>query len=227
MTYTLLTANPVSGVGLFELFLQSFDAFTVLLLLGSIVAVAVIFRCVMEVRSANILPVESERRIRQLLRDGKLEELESFVERDGAFVSKVVHAALSSPGTSPTSARDAAELAASEQCAGWFRKIDPLSVIGNLGPLLGLAGTVWGMIYAFTSLGQTGGQASAAALSAGIAKALFHTLLGLMLAVPSLAVYGVYRSRVDQLCNRALIISAELVEMLPARGARAATKGNA
>ena len=226
MIYTLSASNPASGVGLFDLFLQSFDAFTVLLLLGSIIAVAVIFRCVMEVRAENVLPVESERRIRQFLRDGKLDELEAFVSSDNAFVSKVVHAAIISPGTSPTSARDAAELAASEQCASWFRKIDPLSVIGNLGPLLGLAGTVWGMIYAFTSLGQTGGQASAAALSAGIAKALFHTLLGLLLAVPSLTVYGIYRSRVDQLCNRALLISAELVEMLPVRTGKS-SKGNA
>ena len=204
-----------SGVGLFDLFKQSFDLFTVLLLIGSLVSVTVIVRCVMQITADAILPIESERRIRQNLAVGKLDELEVFVSTDDAFVSRVVHAAMTAPAGTRRSGREQAELVASEQCGNWFRKVEPLSIIGNLGPLLGLAGTVWGMIYAFTSLGSSGGQASAAALSSGIAKALFHTLLGLMLAVPSLLVYGFYKAKVDRLCTRALVISSELVDSLP------------
>ena len=204
-----------SGVGLFDLFKQSFDLFTVLLLIGSMVSVTIIVRCVMQITADAILPIESERRIRQNLAVGKLDELEVFVSTDEAFVSRVVHAAMTAPAGTKTSGREQAELVASEQCGNWFRKVEPLSIIGNIGPLLGLAGTVWGMIYAFTSLGSSGGQASAAALSSGIAKALFHTLLGLMLAVPSLLVYGFYKAKVDRLCTRALVISSELVDALP------------
>ena len=204
-----------SGVNLFDLFRQSFDLFTILLLLGSLVSVTVIIRCFMQITHDAILPVESERRIRQHLAAGKIDELASFVASDSSFIARVLHAALGTPSGTRTAAREQAELAASEQCANWFRKLEPLSIIGNLGPLLGLAGTVWGMIYAFTSLTITGGQANAAALSTGIAKALFHTLLGLMLALPSLLVYGFYRSKVDKLCTRALVISSELVDALP------------
>lgn len=210
-----------TGMGLQALFLQSFDLFTALLVLGSVVAGAVAVRAVLEVRTGVILPVESERTIRRLSREGQRAELGAFVERDGAFVSRVVRAALSVPasgdaGEDRAARREAAELAASEECAGWFRRIEPLNVLGNLGPLLGLAGTVWGMVIAFASLGQSGGQANPATLSVGIAKALFHTLLGLMLALPALTVFGFYRTRVDKLCNRALTLSAELVEGLPA-----------
>jgi len=210
-------AGGVGGVSLRELFVQSFDLFSVLLIVGSIYAVTVIVRCAMEVRAVNILPDESERRIRQHLRDGRVDELRDWVERDGGFVSRVVRAALAAPGGTRSAGREAAELAASEECGRWFRAIDPLNVVGNLGPLLGLAGTVWGMIIAFAALGQTGGQATPAALSSGIAKALFHTLLGLMLAVPSLLAFGFYRARVDRLCTRAMVLSAELVAMLPLR----------
>jgi biopolymer transport protein ExbB len=111
--------------------------------------------------------------------------------------------------------REAAELAASEESARWFRKIDVLSVIGNLGPLVGLAGTVYGMILAFTSLGDSGGQAGPGDLSLGISKALFHTLLGLCLAIPCLLMYGLYRGVVDRLCTRGIILTAEILEMLP------------
>lgn len=216
-------APSAGGVGLFELFKQSFDLFTVLLVLGSIVSVTVIVRCITQITADAILPVESERRIRQHLASGKMDDLQNFVAADQSFLSRVIHAALAAPGGTRQSAREQAELVASEECANWFRRLEPLSIIGNLGPLLGLAGTVWGMIYAFTSLGSSGGQASAAALSSGIAKALFHTLLGLLLAVPSLLVFGFYKAKVDRLCTRALVISSELVDALPLPESRAST----
>jgi biopolymer transport protein ExbB/TolQ len=75
------------------------------------------------------------------------------------------------------------------------------------------------MVIAFSALGQAGGQASPATLSLGISKALFHTLLGLLLAVPALAVFGMYRGIVDRLCNRALVVAGSLIELLPASAA--------
>jgi biopolymer transport protein ExbB/TolQ len=110
--------------------------------------------------------------------------------------------------------REAAELSASEESARWFRKIDLLNVIGNLGPLVGLAGTVWGMILAFTSLGDSGGNAGPAQLSLGISKALFHTLLGLCVAIPCLAAYGVYRGIVDRLCTRGIVMASDILEAI-------------
>src|SRR5262249_11624134 len=75
-------------------------------------------------------------------------------------------------------------------------------------------GTVYGMILAFTSLGEAGGQTQAANLSLGISKALFHTLLGLCLAIPCLAVFGVYRSLVDRICTRGMLVASELLETM-------------
>ncbi len=217
-----LASAPAAGISLQDLFWQSRDLFTLLLVLGSVAAGAFIVRVVLEVRKGAVLPEDSQRTIRRLIQGGKTHELSSFVERDGSFVSRVVRAALRSVGGDRASMRDAAELAASAECAALFRKIEPLNILGNLGPLLGLAGTVWGMVIAFAALGQAGGQANPAVLSMGISKALFHTLLGLMLAVPALTVFGFYRSVVDKLCNRAMAISAELVELLPERAATGA-----
>lgn len=211
-------ADGGGGVRLRELFIQSFDLFTVLLVVGSIIAVAIIVRCLMEVRASLVLPASAEAKVRALIAAGQLDELRGWAARDRAFISRVMHAALSAPGGDRASMREAGELAASEECARLFRRIDLLNVIGNLGPLLGLAGTVWGMIIAFAALGETGGQATPAALSSGIAKALFHTLLGLLLAVPALTFYGFFRGRVDRICNQGLMLSAELVDLLPERG---------
>ncbi len=207
---------PAAGASITELFIGSRDAFTYLLVLGSVAAVTVIIRAMFQVRTANVIPsAHRGGSAGASIRENKIGELRGFVERDDAFLSVVLRAALTAPRLDRASRREAAELAASEQCSIWFRKIEPLNVIGNLGPLLGLAGTVYGMIIAFHSLGQSGGQANPATLSLGISKALFHTLLGLMLALPALTVFGFYRGIVDRLCTRAMVIASELVEALP------------
>lgn len=224
-------APEAPRVTLRELFLQSFDLFTILLVIGSLAGWTIIIICLIEIRKSNICPDEPAQIITQLARGGRWGDLRAFVAEDDAMVSRVVRAGLNAPGDDMNSVRESAELAASEEASRWFRKIEPLNVIGNLGPLLGLAGTVWGMIIAFAALGQTGGQASPATLSLGISKALFHTLLGLLLAVPCLTVFGFYRSQVDRLCTRAMATAAELIELLPAdprtRGATQATTSTA
>jgi biopolymer transport protein ExbB len=140
------------------------------------------------------------------------------VEEDDSLVAAAIRAALGRPASRATM-REAAEMATSENIATWFRRIEPLNIIGNLAPLVGLAGTVWGMIIAFTSLGMAGGHAGPADLSLGISKALFHTLLGLCLAIPCLVVFGFYRGIIDRHCTRGMVIASELVEKLPAEDA--------
>lgn len=208
-------AAAPGSFSLWSLFAQSFDLFTVALVAGSLVGIGVIARCLLEVRQRKVLPRGRNNHLRDLAREGKLESLRDQTERDDSFVGATARAASTAPlGAPPGARRDAAELVASEQCARLFRTIEPLNLLGNLGPLIGLAGTVWGMILAFTSLGETGGQAGAADLSLGISKALFHTLLGLLLAIPCLAAYGVLKARVDRLCNRGMILAGEIVDLL-------------
>lgn len=207
-------AQAPAATGIWTLFVQSFDFFTVILLAGSVAAGAYIFRSMIEVRPGAIIPADRLKATTEMIRQGRFGELKGYVDRDRSFLSRVLSAALNQGGTRE-SMREAAELAASEQIAHWFRKIEPLNIIGNLGPLVGLAGTVWGMILAFTTLGQAGGQAGPSDLSLGISKALFHTLLGLCLAIPCLLVFGFYRSIVDRHCTRAMVLAAEMVEKLP------------
>lgn len=209
-------AGTASGFGLWGLFTQSFDVFTVLLVAGSVLALTVVFSCVLDVRAGRIIPKDSTGRITDLSQAGRWDDLRDFVARDESYVGRVIRAAMAAARFSDRDGvREAAELAAAEESARWFRRIELLNVIGNLGPLIGLAGTVWGMILAFTSLGEAGGQAGPTDLSLGISKALFHTLLGLCLAIPCLLAFGIYRSIVDRICTRGMALSGTIVEKLP------------
>ena len=204
------------GFGIWELFAASFDLFTVLLVLGSLAAVWLIVKCIIEIRPASISSKKTSARIARLIDQGNFAELRRLVDTDTALASVIVREAIAQSARGRDAMRDAAEVAASVECSRWFRKIEPLNIIGNLGPLIGLAGTVWGMIIAFNALGVEGGQAGPATLSEGISKALFHTLLGLMLAIPCLLIFGIYRGVVDRICNRAMADAARFVERLPA-----------
>jgi biopolymer transport protein ExbB len=214
---------PGGQVGLFGLFLQSFDFFTVLLLLGSASAVTLIASCVFDIRRTRIIPDRSVKRLGQLIDHGRLGELRAFLKTDSSFPARVVAAAIAQEKVGTEAMRESAELAASEECARWFRRIEPLNVLGNIGPLVGLAGTVWGMILAFSALSDAGGSAMVGELAPGISKALFHTLLGLLLAIPCLLVFGLYRSIIDRICTHAMVLSSDFVdkviELVGANGA--------
>jgi biopolymer transport protein ExbB len=179
---TLAQASPPAGsMGLWDLFRQSFDLFSVVLMIGSLASVAIIFSCLLEVRERNILPKASVDRINDLVAGGRWDDLRSFLDLDDSFVGRVIRIAFKSSGKGRDSMREATELAAAEESARWFRRIELLNLIGNLGPLVGLGGQPCGAWCSPSPpLGATGGQAGPSDLSLGISKALFHTLLGLL-----------------------------------------------
>ena len=118
--------------------------------------------------------------------------------------------------------KEAMETTVGEQTAEQFRKIEYLNIIGNLGPLLGLLGTVLGMIEAFSAMQAAGAAgASPAQLAGGISTALTHTFLGLMLAIPCLAAFGILRTLVDRLTTQAALIAEELLLMMKPSEAKA------
>lgn len=211
-------------MGLWPLFIQSFDLFSIVLILGSVAAVAIIVRNLFDVRAAVIAPTKSLERVADLCRANRLAELEHAIADDKTFIGDTLRPALAARGAAnggtTVGGRDAmheaANLGASEAHARWSRRVEPLAIIGNLAPLVGLAGTVWGMILAFASLSAAGGRASPTELSLGISKALMHTLLGLMLAIPALAFAAFFRARIERAIGRAIVVCAEAVDRLAA-----------
>ena len=172
-------------------------------------------------RPSVIMPQRTIETIREMIAQRRFKELIDFTESDPSFVSRALNPALKR-APSFNSMKEAMETAIGEQTADQFRKIEYLNIIGNLGPLLGLLGTVIGMIDAFLALNASGGNASPATLAFGISKALVHTMLGLLLAVPCLAAFGILRTLVDKYTVRASMIAEELLLMIKPVEARPA-----
>jgi biopolymer transport protein ExbB len=177
-------------------------------------------------RPSVIMPQRTIDIIREMIAQRRFKELIDFTETDPSFVSRALNPALKR-APSFNSMKEAMETAVGEQTADQFRKIEYLNIIGNLGPLLGLLGTVIGMIDAFLALNASGGNAQPAVLAFGISKALVHTMLGLMLAVPCLAAFGFLRTMVDKYTVRASLIAEELLLMIKPAEARPVPPGMA
>jgi biopolymer transport protein ExbB len=111
----------------------------------------------------------------------------------------------------------ALEDALAEQSARLFRKVEYLSVIGNIAPMVGLLGTVTGMIIAFQQVASTQGSAGAADLAEGIYQALVTTVVGLIIAIPSLGAFAIFRNRIDELVAEAAYMAQHVFAPLKRR----------
>jgi biopolymer transport protein ExbB len=185
-----------------------------LLTLASIAGVALAIDAMLNLRESKIAPLQSTERIRKLIEDRDYRQLLDFTAADRSFVSRALYAAIRRAHLKYAAMRDGLESSVGEQTSDMFRRIEPLNVIGNIGPLLGLLGTVLGMIMAFYQLKETHGTPDVEKLSLGISTALWHTFFGLFVAIPCLVVYGFYRTRADKIATRAALVAEELLEEL-------------
>src|SRR4051812_38566935 len=209
------------GIGdLVKLVLGNIDFVFIIILALSVTGLTLIIQGFIKNRASVFLPEESTNHIRDLIGQKKFKELIEFTETDPSFASRALNPALKR-APSFSSMKEAMETAIGEQTAEQFRKIEYLNIIGNLGPLLGLLGTVLGMMEAFDAMNKAGGNASPAQLAGGISKALAHTFLGLFLAVPCLAAFGVLRTLVDRLTVRGALVAEELLLMVKPQETRA------
>jgi len=179
--------------------------------LCSIASVALIIEHAITIRRIVIVPELSVAQIKTMFDERRFREALEFCQNDPSFVAGVVHAGLVEAANGYEAMESAMEDAADERTSRLYRKIEWLNLLGNLSPMLGLLGTVWGMIMAFGELEAKGGKANPADLAGGILVALFSTFMGLVVAIPALAGYGIFRSRIEQMSMEASLVAEELL----------------
>ena len=198
-------AESAAPTGLSILFSGGWPGFLIVTLLFALSLVAVYLICehMMTIRRRELMPDELDRRVCELLTAGKISAAESACRDDPSFLSFVMLHGISEAEEGWSAVEKALEDASAEQAARLFRKIEFLSVIGNLAPMIGLLGTVTGMIIAFQQVAGSQGAAGAGELAEGIYQALITTVGGLIVAIPSLAAFAFFRNRVDQMVAEA------------------------
>jgi len=178
----------------------------------SIASVTVIIDHFLRIRRATMVPESSVKATRELIEARQFKECIDQVSGDKTMFADVLTVGL----RHGRHGFDAMQEAASERANAWrsrlFRKVEYLNIIGNLCPLLGLLGTVLGMIQAFAKMNETHGAYGPEDLAGGISLALVSTFLGLVVAIVSLGFFGICRNRVDSFTVTAHAAVEDLLE---------------
>ncbi|MFQ5530569.1 MAG: MotA/TolQ/ExbB proton channel family protein [Gemmatimonadota bacterium] len=135
-------------------------------------------------------------------------------DENASFVCKVVAGGVKERARGYDAVVKAMEDTADEQTGYLLRKIEHLNIIANIAPMLGLLGTVIGMVNSFNQISVAVGGVDPRRLAGGIFQALMTTVMGLIVAIPSLYAFGIFRNRVDSIVADASAKAADLVEPL-------------
>jgi biopolymer transport protein ExbB len=183
----------------------------ILVIVGLSIATAyLVFEMLMTLRRNEIMPEGLADETRQLLSQGKFAEAEQLCRSRPSPLAFVILTGLTELDFGWTAMEKAMEDGVSEQAARLYRRIEYLSVIGNIAPMCGLLGTVTGMIFAFQQVAISQGTAGAGDLAQGIYSALVTTVAGLVVAIPALGAFAVFRNRIDQLVAETAYLAAHV-----------------
>jgi len=190
------------------------------ILLTSVVALAIIGERFWSLRTSLVAPRELlPATIREYQAKGVTPEMLQRLQ-DGPLIGRIFAAALANEKSPREVIKDAVEDAGRAVGLELERFLNMLGTIATISTLMGLFGTIVGMIEIFGSTSPTGGGGNPAQLAHGISVALYNTLFGIGVAIPAVIFYRHFRNRVDVLVVEMESQAIRLVEIL--RGERRA-----
>ncbi|MEM8947015.1 MAG: MotA/TolQ/ExbB proton channel family protein [Planctomycetota bacterium] len=200
---------------------KSLGWFYGLVFLGlSFTLVALFVMNLLTARRENVLPRDLVESFEQNLEAKNYQGAYDLAKGDESFLGHVLSAGIAKVSTGYNEAIEAMQEVGEEENMRLEHRLSYLALIGTLSPMIGLLGTVDGMISSFKLIANTStGAPDPQALAQGISTALFTTFIGLVLAIPALAAYNLLRNRVSRLVLEVGIISEGLMSRFQKKSA--------
>ncbi len=168
------------------------------IIISSIIAIAIIVERLWSLQRDRVLPKELFEKVWQWVESNQLQDKHILALQQNSPLGKVLAAGLANRHRPREVMREAIEDSGRHVVHELERFLGALGTIAGIAPLLGLLGTVFGMIRTFNSI-NTSGIGNPATLASGIAEALVATAAGLSVAIPALICFRSLRRRVDDL----------------------------
>jgi len=190
--------------------LKAAGACGIVQILLSIVALALIIEDFVNIRRDRMMPPHILSELEQLFEEEDYEEALNLCDAEDCFLTRIVGAGLAKQEDGYEMMAYAMEEQGEDEALNLNAKLSYVALIAMIEPMLGLFGTVLGMIGAFSKIAEMAGAASAADLAGDISMALVTTFLGLLIAIPILGCHTVLRNRVMKLLQEGGMITGEL-----------------
>ncbi len=184
------------------------------IMMCSVIGLAIVIERFFVLRRADIDTREFMDVMRQVLRQNRIREAIEICDETEAPVARILKAGILKHDRSKDDIREAIEEAGRFEIPRLERHLSALATCSTIAPLLGLLGTVQGMIKAFSQIQNKRGQVNLSDLAEGIGNALITTAAGLTVAIPILVVHNYFITRVDNMVLEMELSSSELIELL-------------
>ncbi|QDT00030.1 MotA/TolQ/ExbB proton channel family protein [Adhaeretor mobilis] len=190
----------------------------------SFTLVALFVMNLLTARRENVVPTDLVDGFEEHLNAKQYQEAYELAKADESFLGHVLSAGIAKVSSGYSESIEAMQEVGEEENMRLEHRLSYLALIGTLSPMIGLLGTVSGMITSFRLIANTAtGAPDPQALAQGISTALFTTFIGLAIAIPALAAYNILRNRVARLALEVGIVSEGLMNRFqkPAEPAKA------
>lgn len=184
----------------------------------SFVLVALILINAMQIRRETLLPTRFVEEFEQKLSGKDYQGAYETARTDDSFVARVLAAGLSKLSRGYPEAVEGMQEVGEEENMILEHRLSYLALIGSIAPMVGLLGTVWGMVASFQTIARSTTQPKPAELADGIATALVTTLEGLIIAIPAMIAYSLLRNRAARYVLEVGMVSDGLMQRFSAVG---------
>jgi biopolymer transport protein ExbB len=181
------------------------------LLACSIVTVTTIILSILTLRERKVLPLVIESEIERLVPGGSPERLMRAVNDDNSSLARITRVALQHMRWPRSENIEFAQTKARAELVRLERGLIVLEVVTGIAPLIGLIGTVAGLVQVFSGLGLSTGASDTKSVALGISMALNCTIFGLSIAVPSLIAFSYFSKKVEVLSVQMESIVSDLI----------------
>lgn len=205
-----------------DTFVQAGGWLMIPLVLSSLVAIAVIGALFINLKKSKVLPDGLAEKAQKLAKSGKMTPAHIQQVRDGSLLGSVLAAGLDTVGQPRHLMKESIEESGRHATHKMDKYMTTLGTIAAIAPLLGLLGTVVGMIVVFNQMLQAGGVGNPADLAGGISQALVTTAFGISIAVPALIFHRYFRGKINDFAVEMEKEAVKLLEIVnvPATPAR-------
>jgi biopolymer transport protein ExbB len=203
-------------------FFEAAGPIGIFLVFVSVYLTALIIRLFMELRLTEAVPPPLVERLETSIKERKFQEAYDACRDNESFLARLVRTGVANLPNGRPEAKEAMNGMAEEVVTGMEQKISYLAIIGQLGPLIGLVGTLIGMIMSFQEIARaSGAQPRPEKVAEGISTALVITLLGISLAVPAIFFFAFFRNRISVMTMEATRVADRVINSLVAAAKQA------
>ena len=184
------------------------------IMLLSLCGMALVVDTLMRLKERDLVPPNLVEQIHDLTGKGKFEEVLALCKTHESMLGRVIAGGLSDGKLGLNAVREGMEQAGVMEVTRMRERNGYIGLIASVAPMLGLLGTVTGMISSFRLLGEAQGAARPDELALGISQALVTTCMGLVIAVPLMFFFAFFRNRITRIGHETASVGDKMLRLM-------------